>query len=122
MSLHAPVVLDSVPWFKSFGDVTTDAKSRYSVVSTRNYTATFELTMNLNFMLHILSHSFPGRYGDSDISSWEPKKQSNGGYNNNYCLCQCIYIPKEQSDGVLYNVIVYTLSDEVSDDCIGFVL
>ena len=75
--------------------------------------------MNLNFMLHILSHSFPGRYGNSDISSWEPKKQSDGGYNNNYCLCQCIYIPKEQSDGVLYNVIVYTLSDEVSDDCLG---
>ena len=36
--------------------------------------------------------------------------------------CQCVYIPKEQSDGVLYNVIMYTLSDEVSDDCLGFVL
>jgi neutral ceramidase len=33
ISLQTGVIFDSVPFFRSFGDVTTDARSSYGVVS-----------------------------------------------------------------------------------------
>jgi hypothetical protein len=72
ISLQTEVIFDSVPFFRSFGDVTTDARSSYRVVSL------LAILTTIGHPKIMLCVRFSGRHCDGGISGWQSSKQSNG--------------------------------------------